>query len=88
MDNPYLPRQHDFHESKDFLGLNTIITIIAIIFLFIVARAWYGVYDKIVIGLFGREPTLTENIFISLFITILFVLLVTYVFRVSLVSFA
>ncbi len=88
MDNPNLPRQHDFNESKDFLGLNTIIAIIAIIFLFIVARSWYGVYDEIILRIFGRKPTLVENIFLAIFITIVFVFLVTYVFRVSLVSFA
>ena len=86
MDDPRLPRYHDFNESKGFLGSNLIITIIGIVFLFIVSQSWNDVFDKVTLALFGREPTLIESIFIALIITIIFVILIRYIFHVSLIS--
>lgn len=84
----HLSRERSYELSKRYLGSNIALATILVVIIFIISQAWSDVYVKTIRAIFGREPSLVEETIITVTITVTFILVIRYIFRVTLIAFA
>lgn len=82
MDDPTLPRE------LDFLGKNIVITIVLVVFLFIISQFWNSAAMEALQSFLGRKPTWWEDALVAFVLTVILILIMFYVLRITLVSFS
>lgn len=88
MDDPKLPRDRDSGETTKYLGDNIWLATGLIVILFVISQSWSEVYSRAVVSFLGREPSLLEETFIALVVTVAFILFLKYVLKITLISFS